>query len=208
MAVIDQGPVRGPFFFARFPVGAVCAGRRVASLVLVLLLSTVAEAQHRYAIHFDNGDDGTLAIGSLEVDAFDAAGGFRVTLNDELFGDFFLSMRPFRCMTHRDRMLCHLPYPYENRRRIARDDLTDLEYDLLFIARSPTEYGIDPWNGRYFRLRWDGDDIVGEMYETDLDILASPPEAGDYRPLANAEMLPVQAGGSQWAPVLRIVPES
>lgn len=204
MAVSDQGPLRGPFFFARLPERV---RPRLVPLIAVFLLATPAQAQQHYEIRFDNGDDGTLVIGSLYVDAFDAAGGFRVSLKDEVFGDYFLSMRPFRCITHRDSMLCHLPYPYENRRRIGRDDLTDLEYDLLFIARSPTEYGIDPWNGRYFRLRWDGEAIVGAMHETDLDVLASPPAAGDYRPLADAEMLPVPAGGASWAPLLRIVPD-
>lgn len=207
MAVIDQGPLRGPFFYVRTLLRVLI---RSASLAALLLVPELTIAQQRYDIRFEAGSasDGgeTLVIGSLLVTAFDSGDGYRVTLDDELFGDFFLSMRPFRCATHGDKMLCHLPYPYENRRRIGRDDLTDLEYDLLFIARSPTEYGIDPWNGRYFRLRWDGDEIVGRMHETDLDILAAPPDEGDYRPLADAEMLPVDASSSQWAPVLKITP--
>jgi len=194
-AVHHQGPDRGPFFFVR-----------ALAVTVLLLLSTVTGAQQRYEIHFTGDGDGALVVGSLEIDALDVADGYRVTLRDGAFGDFFLSMRPFRCITHGDKMLCHLPYPYENRRVIGRDDLTDLEYDLLFIARSPTEYGIDPWNGRYFRLRWDGDRIVGEMYETDLDVLAAPPDAGDFRPLADADMLRVEPSDTQWAPTLRIVP--
>jgi len=204
MAVIEQGPLRGPFFFARVVVRT---GSRSVALLAFLLLSAWAAAEQRYVIFFADGDNDMLAIGSLVVDAFDVADGYQVALSDDLFGDFFLSMRPFRCITRAGKMLCHLPYPYENRRRIGPRDLTDLEYDLLFIARSPTEYGIDPWNGRYFRLRWDGEAIVGEMHETDLDVLASPPATGDYRPLADADMLPVPAGGAQWAPLLRIVPD-
>jgi hypothetical protein len=147
-----------------------------------------------------------LQIATLAVDAFDRDDGYRLSFSEQPFGDYFLSMRPFRCIERGETMLCHLPYPYENRRRLGREALTDLEYDLLFIARSPTEYGIDPWNGRYFRLRWEGDGIVGDLYETDLGILAAPPEGGNLRPLAEVDMVAMEPGGGPWAPVLRILP--
>jgi len=196
MATSDKGPVRGPFFFVR----------RLGALLALTGAASLASAEQLYDLVFDTGKDDRVRIGTLAVEAFDEEGGFRVTLDEDAFGDYFLSMRPFRCITHRDKMLCHLPYPYENRRRLSREDLTDLEYDLLFIARSPTEYGIDPWNGRYFDLRWEGDRLVGDLFEMDLDILAAPPEDGSLRPLADAERVPLGASESQWAPVLRIVP--
>jgi hypothetical protein len=172
--------------------------------VVVALACPVARSAPTgdYDVIFDNGDGEQVTIGTLTLRALGEAGGYDLKLADGPFDDYFLSMRPFRCIRRENSMLCHLVYPYENRRHIDRDDLVDLEYDLLFIARSPEEYGINAWNGRYFRLRWEDDAIVGELYETNLDVLAAPPETGDLRPLADADMIPVNPG--QWAPRLRI----
>jgi hypothetical protein len=169
-------------------------------------IAPVLRAEQLYDVVLDHGDGDTLMLATLSVNSLDQDDGYRLDFNEDLFGDYFLSMRPFRCMSRDDKMLCHLPYPYENRHRLGRDSLTDLEYDLLFIARSPTEYGIDPWNGRYFRLRWEGDAIVGELHETDLDILAAPPDAGNLRPLNDVDMVPMQPSDGQWVPGLRILP--
>ncbi len=182
-----RGPLRGPFF-----------------LFLVCLVQRALAGE--YGVWFDNGADGRMEIGSLYLDALGEDAGYRFELKDEAFGDYFLSMRPFKCISYTDKMFCYLSYPYENRRKLSAEDLTDLEYDLLFIARSPTEYGIDPWNGRYFHLRWEGETIVGEIHETDLDILAAPPEDGSLRPLADADMVPVAASDKQWTPRLVIEP--
>ncbi len=180
-----KGALRGPLFFALF-------------------FPFLAPAAESYRVFLDNGEAGRLEIGALELEAVEKEGSYEFALNAEVFGDYFLSMRPFKCITHVGKMFCYLNYPYENRRRISATDLTDLEYDLLFIARTPKEYGIDPWNGRYFRLRWEGEAIVGEIYETDLNILAAPPEDGSLRPLAEADMVPIAPSNSQWTPRLRI----
>ncbi|MEO1081291.1 MAG: hypothetical protein AAFY29_17150 [Pseudomonadota bacterium] len=198
MSQVRKGPLRGPFFLA----GAILG--KLSGIALSLGAQT-ALAQQLYDVVLDNGDD-VLNIATLSVTALDEDDGYTLNFSEALFGDYFLSMRPFRCITHSDKMLCHLPYPYENRRRLGRDALTDLEYDLLFIARSPTEYGIDPWNGRYFHLRWEGETIHGQLHETDLDILAAPPESGNLRPLADVDMVPMERSDGQWVPDLRILP--
>ncbi len=108
---------------------------------------------------------------------------FQVDWNETRFANHFLSMRPFHCLEDVERMLFHLSYPYRNDRRLLGDDLTDLEYALLFIRKTADEYGIDPWNGVYYRLPWDGDGIRGELMEVDMNLLASPPPDGVLRPL-------------------------
>ncbi len=123
------------------------------------------------------------AIGTVTLRADGDGYRFEVVLDDAQFEDHFLSMRPFKCLEHSRYLLCHLPYPYENRRRITAGDLVDLEYDLLFIRKAPSEYGINPYNGLYYRLALDGDAIRGTLHETDLDALAAPPEASDLRPI-------------------------
>lgn len=185
-----KGLLRGPFFFV--------------AVALSCLSLTAAARSEVYAVYFDNGEAGRIDVGELRVAR--PGGRFEFVLNGEAFGDYFLSMRPFQCVEHAGSMLCYLPYPYENRRILEERDLTDLEYDLLFIARTPTEYGIDPWNGRYFRLRREGESMVGTLYETDLNVLAAPPDDGSLRPLADADMVKLVPGGSQWVPRLRIEP--
>ena len=102
-------------------------------------------------------------------------------LDAGLFEDHFLSMRPFRCLTESSEWFCHLPYPYEISRSIDKDNLTDLEYQLLFIWKSPKTFGIDAWNGVYYQLTAQEDgQISGELLQGDLNVLANPPEPMSY----------------------------
>ncbi|MBU0654068.1 MAG: hypothetical protein KJ914_02935 [Gammaproteobacteria bacterium] len=116
-----------------------------------------------------------------------AEGGYEYSLamNQVIFSDQFLSMRPFKCLDAPQQMLCHLPYPYTKTSHITGDDLRNLEYDLLFIHRKPSDYGIDPWNGVYYQLTLNEDEgkIEGDIRAVDLDILAAPPAAGDAYPI-------------------------
>lgn len=104
---------------------------------------------------------------------------YALEMVDGLYSDHFLSMRPFKCFTTPKQMLCHLAYPYSKTQKIASADLQDLEYDLLFIHRKDADYGINPWNGLYYKLTLSDDGtITGVLNEVDLDILAVPPEKG------------------------------
>ncbi|WP_229130454.1 hypothetical protein, partial [Ancylomarina sp. 16SWW S1-10-2] len=105
------------------------------------------------------------------------------------------------------RSLCYLNYPYQNNHFISSDDLVDLEYDLLFIRRKSTDYGIDPWHGSYYKMQWEGDSIVGEVHEADLDILAAPPEDGSLRPIKESDLTPAELDRF-WLPKLVIKPVS
>ena len=90
--------------------------------------------------------------------------------------------------------MCHLPYPYENRRVFSAEDMADLEYELLFLHKRPTEWGIDAWNGLYYQMELQGDHIEGTLNEIDLNVLASPPEPGNERPLRDVELHPAEGG--------------
>lgn len=131
-----------------------------------------------------------------------SASGYATTLNDDVFSDHFLSMRPFRCVEGPEKTWCHVPYPYAINRN-TEADLIDLEYDFLFVWKGKTEYGIDMWNGVYYRLEQDGDGFVGRMHEMNMDMLAVPPDAGELRPIQDAD-LEVADPESHWLPVLRI----
>jgi hypothetical protein len=126
-----------------------------------------------------------------------------VRMKEDVLKDHFLSMRPFKCLEGA-KFYCHLPYPYEWKGEITADDLTDLEYALLFVQKEPTAYGINLWNGVYYRLTLDdAGRINGNLHEVDMDNLASPPAKGDLRPLTE-DMLTKVPGDGQWLPMIVI----
>lgn len=116
------------------------------------------------------------------------------------FGDEFLSMRPFRCLRDAKEWWCHLPYPYELAGRVTEGDLRDLEYSLLFIGKAPNFHGIDAWNGFYFKLAIGADGhISGDLHETDLDVLAVPPEDWKARTIAPEALTAAEPGAHRFA---------
>ncbi len=119
-----------------------------------------------------------MDIGSVVFSATDTQEtGVRVELDSDQFIDQFLSMRPFKCLTDPAEWFCYLPYPYELTQTVTPADLTELEYQLLFIWKSSSSFGIDAWNGVYYQLSWQEDGTLqGKLLQGDLNVLASPPE--------------------------------
>lgn len=108
---------------------------------------------------------------------------YTIDLNASEFSSEFLSMRPFICLRFDNKMLCHLPYLYEKKSYITRNDLVDLEYDLLFLHKTADEFGINAWNGLYYDLKITEKGLEGVLKEVDLNILSAPPEEGNRRPI-------------------------
>jgi len=129
-----------------------------------------------------SGDE--LPIGTVEFSSLsDASDTYTVNVNVEssAFSDQFLSMRPFDCITESAEWYCYLLYPYELARTVTKDNLTELEYQLLFIWKSAKEFGIDAWNGIYYQLSWQDDgSLAGELLQGDLNVLAEPPEPNSH----------------------------
>ncbi len=140
-----------------------------------------------------------LSIGRVNFTPEGDARAFTVTLDAPEFRDEFLSMRPFRCLPGAKEMWCHLAYPYDLKGRITAGDLTDLEYSLLFLFKPPTGYGIDAWNGLYFRLDAAADGgITGALHEVNLDVLAAPPDDRAARVITPADLTKAEAGGHRF----------
>ncbi len=124
-------------------------------------------------------------------------------LSDEIFADHFLSMRPFKCLEGQEKHWCHVPYPYEIRRHVSAQDLTDLEYDLLFVWKGATDYGINLWNGVYYEIKVQENGLIGQMRELDMDVLSAPPAPGNLRPVQPKDLHETDPG-SHWLPHLAI----
>ncbi|WP_107846986.1 hypothetical protein [Litoreibacter ponti] len=165
---------------------------------MALTISTSAFAEVR-TVFVEDSDGARIEIASLEVTE---DGSYALTMNETPFSDHFLSMRPFKCLAGPKKHWCHVPYPYEIARNVS-SDLTDLEYDFLFVWKDATEYGINMWNGIYYKLEDAGDGFVGRAHEMDMDVLSAPPDAGDLRPL-QAKHLHESDPDSHWLPRLII----
>ena len=133
--------------------------------------------------------DGTrLPIGTLTLTKNAKGHAINVTMDDSKYGEFFLNMAPFKCIEG-SIMYCHLPYPYKTHKTITATDLMDLEYELLFVKKLASEYGIDFWHGVYYRLKQTPDGtFIGKVYETDMNELMAPPEKDYDRPIGGADL--------------------
>lgn len=144
--------------------------------------------------------DGTrIRIATLVIDD----GDYAVTMEEGPFTDHFLSMRPFRCLEGLDKHWCHVPYPYDIRRELPGGELTDLEYDFLFLWKRATDYGINMWNGVYYVLAEEDGRLIGRMHEMDMDILSAPPAPGNLRPVQESDLTEADPD-SHWLPVMVI----
>ena len=175
----------------------------ITALLLAALTGLASAAETRtLLIELLPADGPAVPIGKLHVTdpeaGTDAAPTFTVDMDSEGFENHFLSMRPFRCLEGPNKHWCHVPYPYEIARNVGAD-LTDLEYDFLFLWKGATEYGINMWNGIYYKLAKEDGRLVGTLHEMDMDLLSAPPDAGDLRPL-QAKDLHESDPDSHWLP--------
>lgn len=144
-------------------------------------------------------DNTKLNVGTIDFKPQGDLSNYKITWRDEQFSNHFLSMRPFKCLDGDTKKWCKVPYPYPIKRSVRPHDLTDLEYDLLFIWKGATEYGINMWNGVYYKLKIEGERIIGELYEMDMDKLSAPPQKGNLRPIRDQD-LEKSENSSHWLP--------
>ncbi|WP_350333131.1 hypothetical protein [Coralliovum pocilloporae] len=165
------------------------------------VLAAPLEGEKRVLLRDEAGQ--THQIGSVRFEAGADGSRYHFTLNDAVFKDHFLSMRPFKCLEGKDKHWCYVPYPYNNRHTVSDRDLTDLEYDLLFVWKGATDYGINMWNGIYYRLAVEDGRLKGTLHEMDMDRLSAPPEDDDFRPLEDKHLHEADPD-SHWLPFLII----
>lgn len=162
-------------------------------------LANAVNAQEARGVYLEEANGLRIKIAQLTEND---DGAYRVDMETAPFNDHFLSMRPFKCLQGPSTHWCHVPYPYENIRNISFDT-TDLEYDFLFVWKDAGEYGINMWNGVYYKIVRDGDRLVGTLHEMDMGLLAVPPEHGELRPIKNIHLQEVDTD-SHWLPRLMI----
>lgn len=173
---------------------------------LALLLGTAAMAPALAAFDYSGtktllavmGDGTRTPIGTV---AFTPAAGrataFKISWRHEAFTDHFLSMREFKCLPGGPEISCQVPYPYAQPGTVAPGQHAWLEHSLLFLHKSPAEFGAKLWNGLYFVLREQGNALVGEPQAVDLNEIGAPPARPELPPFSPAKRHEVPAG-SRW----------
>lgn len=167
---------------------------RALTLAVSLFFSAsllAADFPENAGIYLVDSKDIETKIGNVKFAATaEGSTAVSVDMDNSAFSEHFLSMRPFRCIEDKSEWFCYLEYPYDLRQLITRDDLSDLEYQLLFIKKLPSEFGIDAWNGLYYKLEHQTDgSITGELLEGDLNVLQSPPAEKFSKPVDLGEFI-------------------
>ena len=172
--------------------------RRIILAMMLVAAAGAGSAEDVRTAWLESGGGDRIEVARITLDGTR----YEIDWADAPFADHFLSMRPFRCIEGPEKHWCHVPYPYEIRRDIA-EDLIDLEYDFLFIWKGAGEYGIDTWNGVYYRLEDEGEQLIGRLHEIDMNVLSAPPPEGDLRPVREMDLEPGDPEG-HWLPRLVI----
>ena len=158
-----------------------------------------ADLSGKKSIILVEADGKTHEVAEIEFMPSANGSSYKIDWKDDGFSDHFLSMRPFKCLEGPAKYWCRVPYPYENKRVVKAGDLTDLEYDLLFIWKGAKEYGIHMWNGVYYKLSAKDGKLVGALNEMDMDRLSAPPEDRNLRPVREQDLEPGEPE-SHWLP--------
>lgn len=114
-----------------------------------------------------------IDIGSINI--ANAGAAYSLHVDHTKFADYFLSMKEMKCLEGPE-LWCHIPYPYKHPATLSSGDLSWLSHDLLFMFKSPGEFGANFWNGIYYNLELVDGVITGEAQAVDLNHLASPPD--------------------------------
>jgi len=129
----------------------------------------------------------------------DGSARFKLEVTGNL-GEYFLAMRPFRCLAGEREHLCWFPYEVEP--VVTEQDLTPLEYSLMFLRKKPAALHLNPADGIYYRLKVTPQGLEGKLYEVDMDPIVVPGE--DRKRPIKPGMLYETDGASHWLPRLVI----
>lgn len=158
------------------------------------LPATAQPLQGTRQLLLHNRDGGTVALGTVSfTPQADGRSAFALNLKHEAFKDFFLSMKEFKCVESPTEVFCHVPYPYPQPGTVSATDLAWLEHALLFMFKTPAEFGARLWNGVYFQLRATELGLEGRPQAVDLNRISAPPDkpgVPPFRPALRDDIAP------------------
>ncbi len=181
--------------------------RSLSTAALCLLLVANAGAQPlqgSQTLRLHARDGTTVVLGQVRfTPQADGRSAFQLQLDTAVFKDFFLSMKEFKCVEAPAEVFCHVPYPYPQPGTVTRNDLAWLEHSLLFMFKTPSEFGAKLWNGVYYQLTPTATGLEGRPQAVDLNRISAPPDKPDVPPCRRALRDDI-AAGARWFPRLTI----
>ena len=135
-------PVSGSF--AALLAAPVVMAQPAPPAPLAPATSPALKGQKRIILHTRDGQ--AIPVGTVVFTPTVAGSRFDVQIAPERTTTYFLSMRNFRCVEG-DEVFCHVPYPYPPGETVAPGQLDWLEHALLFLSKSPGEFGARFENG-------------------------------------------------------------
>ncbi|HEX6828960.1 MAG TPA: hypothetical protein VF104_08270 [Burkholderiales bacterium] len=168
-------------------------------------VALLAEAGHaadlsgRKTVALLANDGSRIAIGQVTFQRQGDGYRFRFEPDPSKFTERFLAMRPFLCLDGESQSLCH--FPYATPRHVTEHDLTDLEYELMFLRKPRQAVSVDAFNGIYYEMRITERGIAGELREVDMTPIVVPD--GSKRPIRR-EALEKSDPAGHWLPRLVI----
>ena len=157
-------------------------------------------------ITLHDGASERIVIGTAQ---FSAAGHgktrFKIELDDQKFGEYFLAMRPFKCVTGARQHMCHFPLTRVGDTFTA-DDILPLEYALMFMHKKPAMVSLNSRDGLYYQLTRTASGFTGRIADVDMEPVIVPdsvPAAQRARPIRKAD-LHVSDPSAYWLPFILI----
>ena len=192
------GPVSGSF--AALLAAPVVMAQPAPAARAAPATSPALKGQKRIILHTRDGQ--AIPVGTVVFIPTATGSRFDVQIAPERTTTYFLSMRNFRCVEG-DEVFCHVPYPYPLGETVAPGRLDWLEHALLFLSKSPKEFGARFENGIYFRMEIDGSRIVGTPQGIDLEDIGSPPDDPTIPPYSRIDRFD-EPEGDNWIARLTI----
>lgn len=191
---------RRPWHRASMPTVRVLSVPSLAALLSTLLAATALAQplQGRQTLRLHARDGTAVVLGQVQfTPQADGRSAFQIQFDHAVFKDFFLSMKEFKCVEAPTEVFCHVPYPYPQPGTVAPDDLAWLEHSLLFMFKTPSEFGAKLWNGVYWQLRPTRSGLEGQPQAVDLNRISAPPDRAGVPPFRRALRDDIPAG-ARW----------
>jgi hypothetical protein len=156
-------------------------------------------------ITLSNAAGESRVIGKVEFTPQGSATVFKVSIDPELFGEYFLAMRPFKCLTGGAQHLCHFPLTKVGN-AITASDWQPLEYALMFIHKKPAALSLDSRNGLYYQLERTERGFKGRVFDVDMEPIIVPdsvPTSQRERPIRAVDLHKADLS-AYWLPLITI----
>jgi hypothetical protein len=152
------------------------------------------------------GGNETIVIGTVTfTPAPEGKTQFKVELDSAKFGEYFLAMRPFKCVTGPRQHLCHFPLERVGD-TITSSDFQPLEYALMFMHKKPATVSLDSRNGLFYALTRTPAGFSGRVSDVDMEPIIVPdsvPAAQRERPIRKQD-LHTSDPSAYWLPFITI----